>query len=284
MNTIPFPVYYKNRQEGIVHCNKSFEQLIGQTATELKHNRQLCMNHPILGQLQEKERDVLSEKRESKVNEMELVIDGKPKVLNIECIPVIQRNHMKGMIGVVNDITHQKLREQELNDKYMHDKLTGVLNRHGMKETKKILLNEAVNSKRPITVIFADIDNFKSYNDTYGHMQGDWCLREVAQRIKASLMMPLDIVVRYGGEEFLVVLMEVDYEKACEVGERIRKNVFDMEIPHEASNAGVVTISLGVCAGIPSSIDDFEKMLECSDKMLYIAKKRGRNRAECNKW
>jgi len=126
-----------------------------------------------------------------------------------------------------------------------------------------------------------DIDNFKVYNDTYGHGGGDECLRKVAKVIDETLKRPSDFCARYGGEEFIIVLPYTEREGALFIAEEIRANVANLRIPHEKSlPSGLVTISLGVATSDINVSISHEELTNHADAALYVAKNKGRNRVE----
>ena len=126
-----------------------------------------------------------------------------------------------------------------------------------------------------------DIDYFKKYNDYYGHQAGDRCLIAVADTIKESCKRPGDIVGRYGGEEFIVILAGTDYEGSVIVAERIRENIFNLKIRHEMSESEkYISVSAGIYSAGPKKNDTIEGFIEKADAKLYEAKKYGRNRVE----
>jgi diguanylate cyclase (GGDEF)-like protein len=126
-----------------------------------------------------------------------------------------------------------------------------------------------------------DIDHFKSYNDTYGHERGDECLKKVALAIQKTLKRPSDFCARYGGEEFITVLPYTTQEGALFIAEEIRAAVRNLGIQHEKSSpAGVVSISLGVATAENNLSNSYEDLIRQSDKALYLAKEKGRNRVE----
>ena len=132
---------------------------------------------------------------------------------------------------------------------------------------------------RPISAFLIDVDNFKKYNDTYGHIEGDRCLREVAQKLQEQVHRPGDQLARYGGEEFAVLLPETSLEDAVSVAERCRAAVEELNILHEKNaNWGRVTISLGVASTIPDQDTEFSALLELADKVMYRSKESGRNK------
>jgi diguanylate cyclase (GGDEF)-like protein len=170
-------------------------------------------------------------------------------------------------------------RKQELLEQYAFiDALTEVPNRRRFDEVLDNEWNRATRSRLPLSLIFMDIDKFKNYNDTYGHGRGDDCLRKVAGAIKKSMRRAGDFVARYGGEEFAVVLPHVTHAEAMTLAERIQKNVGELAIRHDASDAAAhVSLSLGVATTIPEQETAATTVLEAADKMLYEAKNTGRN-------
>ena len=158
------------------------------------------------------------------------------------------------------------------------DGLTNISNRRYFDNFIKqqwALMNR---NKKPISLILCDIDFFKLYNDTYGHQSGDTCLISVAKAISKTLNRTNDLVARYGGEEFVIVLPEVDNEGAIHIAQLIRKSVSDLNIVHEKSSiSSHLTISLGVSTVIPTKESSYETLIENADKLLYTAKKEGKN-------
>jgi diguanylate cyclase (GGDEF)-like protein len=123
-----------------------------------------------------------------------------------------------------------------------------------------------------------DVDHFKKYNDTYGHVMGDACLQRVAAALSAALR-SADVLARYGGEEFAVIIADRSEQEAIEVADRLRAEVSDMRLPHEGAGPGaIVTISVGVATARPASPHEARHLLEDADLNLYAAKQNGRNR------
>ncbi|UKJ73657.1 diguanylate cyclase [Azospirillum brasilense] len=159
------------------------------------------------------------------------------------------------------------------------DGLTGIANRRRFDE---VLLREWRRCGRvqlPLSLIMLDVDQFKPYNDHYGHQAGDECLRAVAQLLAEQMMRPGDLIARYGGEEFVCLLPETDEDGAVQVAERLRETVADRRLPHAVSHvADHVTISLGVATARPMLDDTPERLTQLADGLLYEAKRAGRNR------
>lgn len=168
---------------------------------------------------------------------------------------------------------------QELNFLSSVDGLTGIPNRRCFDQFLSQLWSLAARDGEPIALIMCDIDFFKAYNDTYGHLQGDECLKKVAASLKNSMKRQVDFVARYGGEEFVVVLSNTDIEGATNVAETMRANLENLAIPHRLSSiTPYVTISLGVAIGYANSGILPQTLIEAADNALYQAKQDGRNR------
>jgi diguanylate cyclase (GGDEF)-like protein len=162
----------------------------------------------------------------------------------------------------------------QLQELSQRDPLTGLANRRALDTQLEALCEKG----ERFSVIMVDVDIFKAFNDCYGHVIGDDCLRRVAAMLRASLRNTSDQIARVGGEEFVVVLPQTSVENARIMAERMRNSVYGLRIPHTESPEHVVTISAGVSGSSgPTSADE---MLSGADKALYRAKSRGRNRVE----
>jgi diguanylate cyclase (GGDEF)-like protein len=158
------------------------------------------------------------------------------------------------------------------------DTLTGIFNRRYFNLVYEREFKRASRSQKPITFIMIDIDYFKPYNDTYGHLQGDVALQNVARVLRTSLSRPGDFAFRLGGEEFGIILTDTDAQSARQMAERLRFNVESLNMEHKGNrNTGIVTISLGVVCVTPTMSMSNESLLHTADANLYAAKERGRN-------
>ena len=161
------------------------------------------------------------------------------------------------------------------------DGLTGIANRRSFDEALQREWRRAARKGSPVSLLIADVDYFKDFNDGYGHQRGDDCLKKVAHVIAGRLRRPTDLAARYGGEEFVVVLPETDESGAVEVAEGMRRAVEAESIRHDFSAvAPFLTISIGVASMIPERNDEdgFRDLLAQADTALYRAKRAGRNR------
>ena len=160
------------------------------------------------------------------------------------------------------------------------DGLTGLSNRRHFNDYIDSEWKRALRSKNPLSVLMIDIDNFKQYNDTYGHLAGDDVLRKVAEAIKQSCRRSTDLAARYGGEEFAVILPATPFIEIGRLGEKLCQAVEALNLPHGASSTGKhVTISVGGATMIPHHGESFVPLVDAADKALYEAKRAGRNRA-----
>ncbi len=160
------------------------------------------------------------------------------------------------------------------------DPLTGLANRRGLEEALQREWNRALRRRAPLSVLMVDIDRFKNLNDGYGHQRGDECLHTVAAELEATTRNSADLVGRWGGEEFLVLLPDTDGRAARDVAERLRRRVQDRRIEHVHGGIGdVLTVSIGVATHqADGDVNAYETLIAAADDALYHAKNQGRNR------
>lgn len=158
------------------------------------------------------------------------------------------------------------------------DGLTGVANRRRFDEVLANELRRSVRSGHALALLMLDVDYFKKYNDRYGHLAGDECLRIVARVLQKSSRRATDLVARYGGEEFSVIIAESDTAHAVQQAENICQAIFALKLPHADSPFGYITASIGVASLQPDEETTAEQLLRIADQALYHAKYQGRNR------
>lgn len=167
---------------------------------------------------------------------------------------------------------------RELHRLSSMDGLTSLANRRQFDETLEQEWQNAIDAGTALSLIFADIDFFKRYNDHYGHQAGDECLKRVASALQNTVHRPADLVSRYGGEEFVLVLPDTTDEGALAIAEKMLRNIASLDIAHENSDAcDHVTLSIGIATLHPTAGSKPEQLIEAADQMLYRAKERGRN-------
>ncbi|HEX7912488.1 MAG TPA: sensor domain-containing diguanylate cyclase [Paraburkholderia sp.] len=183
-----------------------------------------------------------------------------------------------GSLLLSRELRRRQLAESKLQHLARTDALTGLSNRGTFDDTLQKEWQQANRSGRPLSLLFVDIDQFKAYNDYYGHQAGDGVLRAVAQCVALCVRRPADHVARYGGEEFVVTLPDTDATGATSVAETIRHAVSDLNVEHAQSRYGRVTVSIGVVTSQGRAVHDGTTLVTMADSALYEAKSTGRNR------
>lgn len=174
-----------------------------------------------------------------------------------------------------------KEKEQHLESLACKDQLTGLPNRQFLMQSAPRLIKQLTREKTCLSVLMVDVDNFKKYNDTYGHLDGDKVLKAVAGALSKTVRRPLDYVLRFGGEEFMVLLPKTKLEDAQFIGQKMTEAVEELMIAHQHSNHGVVTVSIGASSSENESSLKFVELVKKADKALYHAKSIGKNTVSC---
>ncbi|NDV27471.1 diguanylate cyclase [Desulfovibrio sp. JC010] len=208
-------------------------------------------------------------------------VEDEAKGLEIGAVDYITKPFSLPIVKVrVKTQLELKKQRDMLKELSMIDALTGLPNRRQLENRLDVEWQRARRHGSPLSAAFIDIDFFKAYNDTKGHAMGDECLRLVARELAGSLKRSTDLVVRYGGEEFVALLPDTDLEGGTRIAEVLRSNIEKLAISHNGSHAPVVTVSVGVASMIPDNGDGSDVLLDLADKALYLAKENGRNRIE----
>ena len=195
---------------------------------------------------------------------------------------------VESLVGFMFDISERKKTEekllvlqQELEALSFKDGLTGIANRRQFDASLEREWAQASRDHTPLSLLMLDVDLFKQYNDLYGHLQGDTCLVTIAQALGQAAVRPRDVVARFGGEEFVILLPETDAQGAREVAERCQRLIAQQALEHKLSPHGQrVTLSIGVGTAIPDAAAQHSALLQAVDRQLYAAKQQGRNRIE----
>ncbi|WHY92966.1 diguanylate cyclase [Neobacillus cucumis] len=189
--------------------------------------------------------------------------------------------HLLIFIAKSNE-AEQHLREANslLNQLSYIDGLTGISNRRYFDQTLEKEWANLSSTNSPLTLLMFDIDYFKKYNDTYGHLEGDRCLQSIANAIKNEIYIhPSYTFCRYGGEEFALILPFADQNDGIQMAEKIQKVIQTLSIPHISSKiSDIVTLSIGISTMYPKTSLDREKIIQLADQSLYLSKTNGRNR------
>lgn len=189
-----------------------------------------------------------------------------------------------GFVNVLRDISGRKAAEEEMNRAFQEaenqakiDGLTGVANRRRLDEVLEHEWRRARREHTELSLLLIDVDQFKPYNDIYGHLRGDACLRLIAETALQIVHRPADLLARFGGEEFAVVLPNTSISGAQEIAEHIREAVERQGVPHAGNQHPVVTVSIGCATRTADQDRDVNTLLEDADSALYCAKRAGRN-------
>ncbi len=184
-------------------------------------------------------------------------------------------------ISLFHDITKLYRSSAEANSRLVAlahlDGLTGTYNRRHFDATLKSEWGRAMRDARPLSLLMLDVDFFKQFNDAHGHLAGDDCLRAVGQRLRECLRRPADVVTRYGGEEFAILLPNTDEAGSLKVAEMLRTSIEGLRIPHIRSPFGFLSLSIGVSTQVPESDIEPLRLVRLADEALYRAKAEGRN-------
>ncbi|OUR72069.1 diguanylate cyclase [Arcobacter sp. 31_11_sub10_T18] len=291
LDTMPNPVFYKDIHGVYQNCNDSFsktilgipkEEIIGKSLFDLPY-----VIPPELAKLYHIKDQVLFD------NPGTQVYEGKVKCADVrtrtflfnKATVVDESNKVLGIVGIMLDITELKENEIKLDEKNKEletlsytDPLTGVLNRRKFDELFIERIKISMRYKYILNFAIIDVDNFKLYNDSYGHYEGDNVLRSISNTINQRLLRPDDYLFRLGGEEFGLLYHTSDEHSSLQLIEKIRADVENLNIEHLNNDKfNKVTISIGI-AIVNNLIDDTKYIYEKADSLLYQAKKAGRNK------
>jgi diguanylate cyclase (GGDEF)-like protein/PAS domain S-box-containing protein len=190
-----------------------------------------------------------------------------------------------GRVWFFRDVTERIEAEDKLKAAYEEveklaviDPLTGIANRRRFEEYLDAEWRRAIRERKPLSMVLVDVDLFKLFNDGYGHVRGDECLKQIAETAIEVVTRAGDLVARFGGEEFAIVLPNTDEEGALQIATELRGAVANRRTSHEASPYGVVTISAGCATTTPRLGLAPSQLVDWADRAMYEAKRRGRNR------
>jgi diguanylate cyclase (GGDEF)-like protein len=298
MQHLVVPTFVINPRRRVVIWNRACERLTGVSASEVlgtsEHwrafyeRRRYCLADLVALGRPDKLSDLYSEFSVHADNGAGFSAENwcvMPKLgshlyLAIDAGPIHdEAGNLIAVVETLRDMTDQKRAEMALKTLAAKDGLTGLANRRAFDQALETEWLRAQRTRKPLALLFVDVDHFKLFNDRHGHQSGDECLRAVAAIVGAEALRPTDLAARYGGEEFAIILPETDCEGACRVAERMRQAVLDLRISHGAPRAGShVTLSVGVATQIPALDAGPDCLLGQADQALYAAKRLGRNR------
>jgi diguanylate cyclase (GGDEF)-like protein len=201
-------------------------------------------------------------------------------IANYQIESALRWNYLRHLLKEI-ETTNLEKAKTELELISSLDVLTGLANRRNFDNFLDTEWQMGAQYRTPLSLLFIDVDDFKSYNDHYGHQAGDVCLQKIAEVLKKSIHRSRDLCARYGGEEFVVLLPNTDEKNALQIAEKLRKNIELENIPHQYSRVvPCVTASIGVATMMPQKNLTPQRLVELADRVLYRAKDLGRNQVQ----
>lgn len=286
-------IYAKDLKGNYILINKKWEEITGLEANKsLGKNDLELFPEDIAKEFLKVDSEVINKGKIIEKEEILENIQGKKYFISIKFPTRDSNNNITGICGISTDITERKNTEEQINELVAQlqiernyaqatsitDALTGIYNRRYFDDTLRKEFFHLKRAGTPLSIIMFDIDFFKKFNDTYGHLEGDECLKKIALKIKEIVKRETDTFARYGGEEFVVILPNTNNNGAVKLAETIRKEVLNLKIPHNNSDINdYVTISLGIATVLKNNISSPEQIISLADGALYRAKEEGRN-------
>jgi diguanylate cyclase (GGDEF)-like protein/PAS domain S-box-containing protein len=261
------------------------QEVMKQTSSELVHPDDMPKAAAVVRQLRSGAEDAMIECRIRKRNGEYIWVEASLRVVRDSATGA-----PSGILNMVRDVTERKQAEQKLQEAYravetlaITDALTGLANRRRFDQCLNNEWRRGFRECQPLAMLLIDVDLFKSYNDTYGHVRGDSCLKQIAEAALDVVTRPGDLVSRFGGEEFAVILPNTGSEGAMIVANRICEGLRRRKLAHSANPLGFLTISVGCAALVPSLGLHSISLIKLADEALYKAKRGGRNQVcSCN--
>lgn len=271
---------YDVDDQKVLYINQAIRQLTGYGPDEWQHHADHLLQKLVFSDDRDEVYSVLRDMRHGKDLRKELRInhpDGTEHWVSLVTSATMSETGHRHVIGLSLDITESKRIQRQMESLSRLDGLTGIANRRVFDETLYAEFHRHARESHDLALLMMDVDFFKQFNDRYGHVDGDHCLKQIAQIIQSTLMRPADIITRYGGEEFAAILPLTDGPGACAVAANIRNAIVNANIPHHDSAFGRVTMSIGVACIVPTSGISPSHLIELADAALYRAKRSGRN-------
>jgi diguanylate cyclase (GGDEF)-like protein/PAS domain S-box-containing protein len=255
------------------------EEALSFTSLELVHPEDLYKAEAAMREMQSGREDALIECRVRKADGEYLWVEAALRLIRDPSTGL-----PSGILDTVRDISERKRSEQQLREAYrtvealaLTDGLTGVANRRRFDQYLAIEWRRSMRNPQPLSLLMLDVDLFKLYNDTYGHQRGDNGLKQIAEACMDVVSRPGDLVARFGGEEFVVVLPNTDSDGAVQVANEICESLRGRRLPHTGSPFGIITISIGCATLVPQAGMHAPDLIAMDDHALYTAKHNGRN-------
>ncbi|MGO9317540.1 MAG: diguanylate cyclase domain-containing protein [Terracidiphilus sp.] len=255
------------------------EEATDHTGLQLVHPEDLHKAEVAMREMQSGREDALVECRVRKANGEYLWVEAALRLIRDPGTGL-----PSGILKTVRDIGERKRSEQQLREAYravealaLTDVLTSLANRRRFDQYLAIEWRRSMRDCQPLSLLMLDVDLFKAYNDIYGHQRGDSCLKQIAEACRDVVSRPGDLVARFGGEEFVIVLPNTESEGALQVGNEICESLRGRRLPHSNSPFAFVTISIGCATLVPQGGRYATDLIAIADHALYNAKHNGRN-------
>ncbi len=282
LDTLPVAVFYRDCEGRFLGCNSAFETATGISRKQMtgKTSENLFEGQNVFALVNNDQ--MLRDQEVLEYQSVFMLHDGDERdVVVRKALFYSADDRVIGSIGSIHDVTEQVRLQELLKNLSIKDDLTDLYNKRGFAELSLQAWTTSLRNRHMVAMLMIDIDYFKLYNDTYGHQKGDDCLVLVANVIKRNTKRHTDVVARFGGEEFVILLPQTDFNGAHIVAKRIRNAIYNLNILHEkgAVNARV-TVSIGMAVCEPHPGDEIDSLIMQADEKLYLAKQNGRNRVE----
>lgn len=261
----------------IFECNSAVEKMFGYSKKQLLHQKLSSI--------------LTFEETEKHIDSFELALSGKPKTfetvlkhydgrlleVEIAFVPVFLESNILSVIATLTNIHDRKNVQYRLEEMSIMDGVTEIPNRRHFDHVLESEFQKCMKEGLSLALIMFDIDQFKNFNDTYGHLQGDTCLKDIAQQINSLAKEHIGVCARYGGEEFGLILPGKTTDQSIQIAEKMRIKVEELSIPHKHSKvSNIVTISVGI-AHLNKTFSTKEQLIMAADQALYHSKNNGRN-------
>ncbi len=271
----------------ITSANKMVEEITGYSAEDVIGQNVSCLLHPDHLKKARKMIECKIKGDAKTVYDLDIIAkDGRVTPSEVSSNLMFQSGQPIGVQAFVRDVTERNIMLNKLREMSFQDGLTGLANRRHFDEDLNNEWKRAERESHPLSLVLIDVDFFKSYNDTYGHQEGDLCLKNISRVIKPYAKRPGDVAARYGGEELALILPCVNHQNAFRIAEKIRIEVQALNITHKRSNVDgceTVSVSAGVATLVPGTDSSQYILVNLADKALYTAKNRGRNQVVLSK-
>jgi diguanylate cyclase (GGDEF)-like protein len=212
------------------------------------------------------------------LSETEVLAGWYNKIKMLSVVYVVMAASILALVALfVSELRRRETAERAQATLARQDNLTGLANRRGFNEALEREWQRAIRERKPLSLVMIDIDNFKRFNDSLGHPEGDRVLAAVAAAVRRTVQRPADLAARYGGEELAVLLPDTDAKGARRIAEMVLMNVRRLDEPHPSSEYGIVTVSVGVATTLPAQGVESASLITLADAALYDAKQSGRN-------